>query len=91
MRKLINGKYINITNQIQGNTPAKAALKESVAAGGESTDFKAVLGVDISAPALALMAEQPAGIDWGALKGTGAGGKVIKPDVENYIKAHANG
>jgi hypothetical protein len=49
-------------------------------------DLKAVLGVDISASALKLMAQQPEGADWTGLKGSGANGQITLSDVKAFLK-----
>jgi pyruvate/2-oxoglutarate dehydrogenase complex dihydrolipoamide acyltransferase (E2) component len=83
MRKFINGKYVSVEAKKAAATAPVAKTAPVNTAGNKPP----AVNVDISRTALALMQEQPAGMDWSGLTGSGTGGQITKPDVQKFLKA----
>lgn len=73
MRKLIGGNYVKV------DAPARSGVETKVALATSGNAIKA------SAAARKLIEANP-GVNFSALVGSGTGGQVTKPDVENYIE-----
>lgn len=90
MRKLIGGEYVAV-EKVQDKPPRKAVVTGATQAGAAAQSGGTVkpggVTVDVSKNALGLMSEQPAGMDWSGLAGSGINGQVTVADVRAFLAA----